>query len=164
MTFWISSTVFKSDLLLCSVRQLLVIANVVPTSPILVTLMMEALVPLIHRFLQEPYNVTSQQTLFFIVTTVKTSNLNNLFQRLHAHHRYIWWHCCQKSCTHHTQKAMISNMLSHTAINSQNWNYMTTVTGWEIKSWLFNNAEGKVSVYRAEVCLLFYQQESVWPD
>jgi hypothetical protein len=28
-----------------------------------------------HRFLQEPYGVTSKKTTFFIVTAVKTSNL-----------------------------------------------------------------------------------------
>jgi hypothetical protein len=50
-------------------------ANVVPSSPILVTLMMEALSSPKRRFLQEPHGVTSQKTPFFIVTAVKTSNL-----------------------------------------------------------------------------------------
>jgi hypothetical protein len=53
-----------------SVRRLLVAADV-PSSPILVTLMKEAL----SRFLQEPHGITSQKTPFFIVTAVKTSNL-----------------------------------------------------------------------------------------
>jgi hypothetical protein len=48
-------------------RRLLVTANVVPMSPILV--------PPKHRFLQEPHGVTSQKTAFFTVTAVKTSNL-----------------------------------------------------------------------------------------
>jgi hypothetical protein len=39
-------------------------ANVVYISPILVTLMMEALVPPKRRFLQEPHGVTSQKTSF----------------------------------------------------------------------------------------------------
>jgi hypothetical protein len=46
-------------------RRLLVKANVVPSSPILVTLVTEAL----------GSSVTSQKTVFFIVTAVKTSNL-----------------------------------------------------------------------------------------
>jgi hypothetical protein len=53
-----------------SVLRLLVTADV-SSSPILVTLMMEALS---SSELQEPYGVTSQET-FFIVTAVKTSNL-----------------------------------------------------------------------------------------
>jgi hypothetical protein len=48
---------------------------VVPGSPILVTLMMEATVPPKRRFLQEPHGVTSHKTAFFIVTAVKPSTL-----------------------------------------------------------------------------------------
>jgi hypothetical protein len=44
--------------------RLLVTANV-PSSPILVTLMMEVSLPTKHRFLQEPHDVTSQKTAFF---------------------------------------------------------------------------------------------------
>jgi hypothetical protein len=58
-----------------SVPRLLVTARVVPRSPILVTLMKEALSSSESRFLQEPHAVTSQTTPFFIVTAVKTSNL-----------------------------------------------------------------------------------------
>jgi hypothetical protein len=57
-----------------SVLPLQVTGNFVPTSPILVTLMMET----IHSsetFLQEPHGVTSQKTELFIVTAVKISNL-----------------------------------------------------------------------------------------
>jgi hypothetical protein len=50
-------------------------ANVVPSSPILVTLMMERYVPPKRNFLQEAHGVASQKTAFFIVTAVKTSNL-----------------------------------------------------------------------------------------
>jgi hypothetical protein len=50
-----------------SVLRLLVAARVVFRSPILVTPK--------RRFLQEPHRVTSQKIPFFIVTTVKTSNL-----------------------------------------------------------------------------------------
>jgi hypothetical protein len=69
-----------------SVCRLLVAASVVPSSPILVTLMKEALGSLKRRFLQEPHGVTSQKTPFFIVTTVKTSNLTieSGFERLLA--------------------------------------------------------------------------------
>jgi hypothetical protein len=49
------------EIFLRSLRRLLVTANVVLSSPILVTLMMEAL-----RFLQEPHGVTSQKTTFLI--------------------------------------------------------------------------------------------------
>jgi hypothetical protein len=57
------------------VLRLLVTANVVPSSPILVTLMMEAIRSSETRFLQEPHGVTSQKTAFFIVTVVNSSNL-----------------------------------------------------------------------------------------
>jgi hypothetical protein len=50
-------------------------ANVVPSSPILVTLMIERYIPPKRRFLQEPHGVTSQKTAFFIDTAVKSSNL-----------------------------------------------------------------------------------------
>jgi hypothetical protein len=59
-----------------SVRRLLVTVNVVPSSPIFVTLMMQELSSSETRFLQEPNGVTSQNTAFFIVTAVKTSNLS----------------------------------------------------------------------------------------
>jgi hypothetical protein len=57
------------------VCRLLVTANVGPSSPILVTLMMEGYVPPKNRFLQESHGVISQNTAFFIVIAVKTSNL-----------------------------------------------------------------------------------------
>jgi hypothetical protein len=56
-------------------RRLLVTANVVPSSPILVTLMKEALSSSKNQFLQEPHGVTLQKTPFFIVIALKTSNL-----------------------------------------------------------------------------------------
>jgi hypothetical protein len=56
------------------VRRLLVTVSVVPISPILVTLIKEALSSSETRFLQEPHGVTSQSTPFFEVTAVKTSN------------------------------------------------------------------------------------------
>jgi hypothetical protein len=51
---------------------LLVTANVVPRSPILVTLIMEAIRSLET---QQPHGVISQKTAFKIVTAAKTSNL-----------------------------------------------------------------------------------------
>jgi hypothetical protein len=57
-----------------SVRGLLVTASFVPISPILVTLMKEALSSS-DMSVQEPHGVTSQKTQFFIVTAVNTSNL-----------------------------------------------------------------------------------------
>jgi hypothetical protein len=46
---------------------MLVIANVVPSSPIIVTLMIEGLLFPKRRFLQEPHGVTSQKTAFLIL-------------------------------------------------------------------------------------------------
>jgi hypothetical protein len=45
-----------------------------PSSPILVTLMKEALSSSETSFLKEPHGVISQKTPFFIVTAVKTSS------------------------------------------------------------------------------------------
>jgi hypothetical protein len=53
-----------------SVHQLLVTANVVPSSPILVTLMIEMV-----SSSNQPNGVTFQETAFFLVTAVKTSNI-----------------------------------------------------------------------------------------
>jgi hypothetical protein len=61
--------------LLRSVRRLLVRVSVVLSSPILVTLMKEALSSSETSVLTRAYGVTSQKTPFFIVTDVKTSNL-----------------------------------------------------------------------------------------
>jgi hypothetical protein len=55
--------------------QLLITANVVHNSPILVTLMMEELRFSKTRLLQMPHGVTFQKTAFFIVTAVETSDL-----------------------------------------------------------------------------------------
>jgi hypothetical protein len=62
----------------------LVTANVVPSSPILLTLVMEAVFPPKRRFLQEPYGVTSQKTPFFnsvysyVTLYTKQNNLRGL--------------------------------------------------------------------------------------
>jgi hypothetical protein len=61
-----------------SVLWLLVTANVVPSLPILVTLMIETICSSETRFLQEPHGAASQKRKFFLVTTVKTSNLTNI--------------------------------------------------------------------------------------
>jgi hypothetical protein len=53
-----------------SVRRLLVTASFVPSSPILGTLMKEAL-----SSSEKPQGVTSKKTPFFIVTAAKTSDL-----------------------------------------------------------------------------------------
>jgi hypothetical protein len=72
----LAATSNRRTVFLRSVCRLLVAACVVPSSPILVTLMKEVL----GRFLQEPHGVTSQKTPFFIVIAVKTSNLNTTFK------------------------------------------------------------------------------------
>jgi hypothetical protein len=61
-----------------SVRRLVVTASVVPSSPILVILMKEALSSSETLVLKEPHDVTSQKTPFFIITAVKTSNLTQV--------------------------------------------------------------------------------------
>jgi hypothetical protein len=58
-----------------SMLRLLSAANVVPSSPITVTLMMDVICSFETSFLQEPRGLTSQKAAFFIVTAVKTSNL-----------------------------------------------------------------------------------------
>jgi hypothetical protein len=55
--------------------QLLVTADVAPSSVIVIALIMETIVPPKCQFLQEPHGITSQKTAFFIVTAVNTSNL-----------------------------------------------------------------------------------------
>jgi hypothetical protein len=66
----------KGDIVfLRSANQLLLIANVVSNSLLLVNLMMEARLHPKRRFLQDPPDVTSQKTALVIVTSVKTSNL-----------------------------------------------------------------------------------------
>jgi hypothetical protein len=56
-------------------HRLLFTANVVFSSPILVTLMTGSYVLPKSRFLQESHCVSSQKTASFIVTAAKTSNL-----------------------------------------------------------------------------------------
>jgi hypothetical protein len=56
------------------VLRLLLIANNVSSSLILVILMMEVILPS-EASVQEPHGVTSQKTVLFIVPAVKTSNL-----------------------------------------------------------------------------------------
>jgi hypothetical protein len=58
-----------------SVLRLLVTANVVHSSPIRVTLMMEVIRASKMLALTKPCGITSQKTAFFLVTAVKTSNL-----------------------------------------------------------------------------------------
>jgi hypothetical protein len=57
-------TINRLLVFLCSMHWLLVTANV-PSSPILVTLMMEALRSLNRWFLQESHSITSQKMAFF---------------------------------------------------------------------------------------------------
>jgi hypothetical protein len=60
---------------LCGVLRLLVTANVVPSLLTVVTLMMEVIHSSESLVLTRAYGLTSQNMAFFIVTTVKTSNL-----------------------------------------------------------------------------------------
>jgi hypothetical protein len=55
--------------------RLLVTANIVSSSPIFATLMMEAICPSETSILTKATRVTSQKTAFFMDTAVKTSNL-----------------------------------------------------------------------------------------
>jgi hypothetical protein len=63
------------DVFLRSVRVLLLTANVVPSSPILVTLMKEALNYSETSVLTRATHRNTQKKPFFIVTAVKTPNL-----------------------------------------------------------------------------------------
>jgi hypothetical protein len=86
------------------VLQLLITANGVPSPPILVTLMMEA----IRRFLQEPQDVTSQKTELFTVTVTKISNVTRFIDTFRAaNHRSLlratifhttFWHSLLLKC------------------------------------------------------------------
>jgi DNA polymerase III psi subunit len=58
-----------------SLLRLLVTANVVPISPILVTLMTDMIHSSEASVLTRVTPLTAQKTAFFIVTAVKTSNL-----------------------------------------------------------------------------------------
>jgi hypothetical protein len=58
-----------------SMRRLLVTANAVPSSPILVPLIREAIITSETSVLTRAHDVTSQKTQFFIITAVKISNL-----------------------------------------------------------------------------------------
>jgi hypothetical protein len=49
---------------LCSVLRFLITANDVPSSPILVTLMMGRYVPPKRRFLQQPHNIPEDRILY----------------------------------------------------------------------------------------------------
>jgi hypothetical protein len=61
-----------------SMLWLLVTVRVVPSSPILISLIMKRYDPPKRRFLQESHVVTPQKTALFIVTVVKISNLATL--------------------------------------------------------------------------------------
>jgi hypothetical protein len=80
----------RKNLFLCSVLQLLVTANVVPSSLLLSTLMMQNIRSPKRRFLQEPHVVTSQKTAFFelryvcriyIACAVSTRRLHQLHEK-----------------------------------------------------------------------------------
>jgi hypothetical protein len=75
LRYHVELALFGAQIAMRSGRRLLVRASVVPSSPILVTLMMEHYVPQKHQFLQEPHGVTPYKTPFFIVTAVKTLGL-----------------------------------------------------------------------------------------
>jgi hypothetical protein len=65
-----------------TLRRLIITASIVSSSPILVTLMKEALNSFETWFLQESHGVTSQKTPLFIVATARTSNLRYSWIRL----------------------------------------------------------------------------------
>jgi hypothetical protein len=70
-----------------SVLRMIVIANIVPSSPIIVTVMMMAMcIPTKRLFLQESRGAISQKAAFSIITAMKTSNLLD-FWLLKKHYR-----------------------------------------------------------------------------
>jgi hypothetical protein len=68
----VRNDVSEEQSILCSVRQLLVTANVAPSS-LIVTLKIEALHSSELWFLQEPHGITSQKTAFFVNYCVHNS-------------------------------------------------------------------------------------------
>jgi hypothetical protein len=72
--FW-DVTPFRRNL------RLLVTANVVPSSPILIASMVEAIGPLKRRLLQKPQGVTSQKTAFFSHGRENLSLRRHVFER-----------------------------------------------------------------------------------
>jgi hypothetical protein len=60
--------------------------------------MMEAILPPKHWFLQEPHGVTSQNTEFFIVTTMKISDLTQ----------------CEKCLVNNNNKKVMLSLISRT--------------------------------------------------
>jgi hypothetical protein len=79
------------DVTSCSVPRLLVVASVVPSLPILVTLMKEALSPK-SRFLQEPYGVTPQKISFFKLSLVYISSQYFGFPCQFSFHQMFYTH------------------------------------------------------------------------
>jgi hypothetical protein len=66
--------IVRTDIVfILSVRRLLDTVNLVPSPPIIVTLMMEALSSSESSILTKSHSVASQKTAFFIVTAVKIS-------------------------------------------------------------------------------------------
>jgi hypothetical protein len=80
---------------------MLVTANVVPSSPILVTRWWRRYIPLNHWFLQEPHSVTSQKMAFFIGTAVKTSNLIDF---IHIQYLFLHTGLLPDKCKHSSPK------------------------------------------------------------
>jgi hypothetical protein len=66
-------------------NRLLVTVNVVPSSPVLVTLMTEAILSSETPVFTEPHGVTSQKMAFFIVTAVKNLKSNTFSYVQHVH-------------------------------------------------------------------------------
>jgi hypothetical protein len=63
---------------LCSMLQLLVSANIAPSSLILVTLIIEVIVSPKRQFLQEPHSVTSQKMAVFPVESIIQSKYHEI--------------------------------------------------------------------------------------
>jgi hypothetical protein len=71
------------------VFRLLVTAKIVPSSPILVTLMTDEIRSSKRRLLQEPRDVITQKPALFIVSVVKNSNLT-LFSTMTTQVLFSW--------------------------------------------------------------------------
>jgi hypothetical protein len=106
---------------LCSVRRLQVTASVVPSSPILVTLMKETLSSTVTSVLIRATRRNITQDTIFIVTAVKTSNFHLFFSKKFAQAE-------SDSFDNVTSSASARNSIDAPCLQFRSWLLQTNVT------------------------------------